>query len=146
MVLSGEVDATSADRLTESVVEVLGRRKPRRLEIDLGGVTFLDSAGIRALVRCHADAQQADCPLTLSAPRPMVYRVLEITGLLEYFGVTKPQPSGRPRQERRTRRQPSRSSASSDNRWAADPKLQSDNPPWVEVHGCEAETISVTSR
>jgi anti-sigma B factor antagonist len=88
VVLAGEVDALCADRLTETVVDVLRRQRPRHIAIDLDGVTFLDSAGIRALVRCHADAQQADCRLTLTAPRPAVYRVLEITGLLEPFGMT----------------------------------------------------------
>jgi anti-sigma B factor antagonist len=87
VVLSGEVDALIADQLREAVVEVLSRQRPRHIEIDLDGVTFLDSAGIRALLGCHADAEQADCRLTVTAPRPGAYRVLEITGLLEYLGV-----------------------------------------------------------
>jgi anti-anti-sigma factor len=98
VILSGEVDALSADLLTETVADILSRRRPRRVEIDLDGVTFLDSAGIKAMLRCHADAQQADCRLALTAPRAMVYRVLEITGLLEHFGVQAIQLSGGSRQ------------------------------------------------
>jgi anti-sigma B factor antagonist len=94
VVLSGEVDALNADQLRDAVVEVLSGHRPGHIEIDLDGVTFLDSAGIRALVGCHADAEQAECRLTVTAPRPAVYRVLEITGLLEHLGVTRSPPSG----------------------------------------------------
>ena len=61
--------------------------------MDLHGVTFLDAAGIRALVLCQADARQVDCQITLTQPQPVVYRVLEITGLLAHFGLTTPPPS-----------------------------------------------------
>jgi anti-anti-sigma factor len=93
VVVSGEVDALSADRLQEAVGDVLSDHRPRRIEIDFDGVTFVDSAGIRALVMCHAGAQQMDCRLTLTNPRRAVYRVLQITGLLEHLGVTKPPPT-----------------------------------------------------
>jgi anti-anti-sigma factor len=93
MVVFGEVDAVSADRLQQAVVDVLRRRRPRGLEMDFHGVTFLDSVGIRALLLCHADARRVDCQIRLTNPHPMVYHVLQITGLLEHFGLTAPPPS-----------------------------------------------------
>jgi anti-anti-sigma factor len=85
--VAGELDALSAAELHKAVIDVL-RRQPHRLEINLRGVTFLDSAGIRALVSCHCDAQQLNCRLTVTDPHPIAYRVLQITGLLDHFGVT----------------------------------------------------------
>ena len=93
MVVSGEVDAVSAAQLQKAVVGVLRQHRPSRIDLDFDQVTFLDSAGIRALVLCHADAKQVDCKLMVTRPRHMVYRVLEITGLLEYLCVTGPEPS-----------------------------------------------------
>jgi anti-anti-sigma factor len=86
--VAGEVDMLSAPAVQEAVVDVLHRRHPRRIEIDLRGVTFLDSAGIRTLLICHDDARQENCLLTLVDPHPRVYRVLQITGLLGLFALT----------------------------------------------------------
>jgi anti-sigma B factor antagonist len=83
----GDLDALTATTLQKAVIDLL-REPPRRIEINLRGVTFLDSAGIRALVLCHCDAQQRDCQLTVTDPHPMAYRVLEITGLLDHFHIS----------------------------------------------------------
>jgi anti-anti-sigma factor len=97
MLVFGEVDALSAGHLHKAVVEVLREQRPRRIEMDLHGVSFLDSAGIHALVLCQADARQLDCHITLTNPQPVVYRVLQVTGLLEHFGLTGPPPADLPR-------------------------------------------------
>jgi anti-sigma B factor antagonist len=97
MLVFGEVDALSAGHLHKAVVEVLRDQRPRRIEMDLHGVSFLDSAGIHALVLCQADARQLDCQITLTKPQPIVYRVLQVTGLLEHFGLTEPPPADLPR-------------------------------------------------
>jgi anti-anti-sigma factor len=87
MIVSGDLDVVNADLLRTAVADVLRRHRPRRIEVDLHGVAFLDSAGIRALLLCQADAQRADCRIALTRPRPGVYRVLEVTGLLDHFGL-----------------------------------------------------------
>src|SRR5215211_5376644 len=97
MSVFGEVDALTAGHLHKAVVEVVRDQRPRRIEMDLHGVSLLDSAGIHALVLCQADAQQVDCHITLTNPQPVVYRVLQVTGLLEHFGLTEPPPTEKPR-------------------------------------------------
>ena len=87
VIVTGELDMLSATALQETVSDVL-RRCPSRVEIDLRAVSFLDSAGIRALLMCHADAARVDCEVILVDPHPWVYRVLEITGLLDHFHLT----------------------------------------------------------
>jgi anti-anti-sigma factor len=96
MFVFGEVDALTAGQLQKAVVDVLRDQRPGCIEMDLHGVTFLDSVGIRALVLCQADAQQVDCQIRLTKPQPVVYRVLQITGLLEHFGLTEPPPADKP--------------------------------------------------
>lgn len=55
------------------------------LVIDLSGVTAIDSAGIRALVRGHTSAQRAGGTLRLAAARPAVSKVLEVSHLSGIF-------------------------------------------------------------
>jgi anti-anti-sigma factor len=93
--VAGEIDMLSAMTLHETITDMLSRR-PRRIEIVLRDVTFLDSAGIRTLLMCHTDAMRAECALALVEPHPRVYRVLQITGLLDHFHLTaEPAPGDR---------------------------------------------------
>ena len=85
---SGEIDASSAPQLHRTVVDALRLHRPSRIELDMSGVSFLDSSGLECLLLCHADARQLDCRLILTRPQPMTRRVLEITGLSERLGVT----------------------------------------------------------
>jgi anti-anti-sigma factor len=48
--------------------------------IDLAGVGFLVSAGLRAFVRLRK-ALPADCPVILRSPRPRARQVFDLTGL-----------------------------------------------------------------
>jgi anti-anti-sigma factor len=89
--VAGEVDMLSAPALHAAVVDVLRRQCPGRLEIDLRGVSFLDSAGIRTLLICQDDAQRVGCPLALIDPHPKVSRVLKIAGLHDHFNLTDDQ-------------------------------------------------------
>src|ERR671921_748747 len=73
--VAGEIDSLNAAQLHAAVLGVL-RERPRHIEVDLRGVTFLDSAGIRTLLLCHTAAQHMNCRLTLTDAHPMAYRVL----------------------------------------------------------------------
>ena len=87
MVIHGDLDAVSAHRLRSEVGEAL-RGRPRRIDVDMRGVTFLDSAGIRALLYCHSDAERLSTGLVLVNTPASIHRVLEITGLAPYLGLT----------------------------------------------------------
>lgn len=88
----GEIDVLTVDQLQEAVTEVLRRHQPRRVEISLRGVSFLDSTGIRGLLSCHADAASLGCHLMLTDPHPMASQVLHITGLTDFFGLPEESP------------------------------------------------------
>jgi anti-sigma B factor antagonist len=92
IVVSGEVDAISGDQVREAVHDIVRDEPSGRVDIDLRGVTFLDSAGIRVLLLCHADARQGDCQFAVVGVSHVAYRILEITGLVDYFGLPAPDP------------------------------------------------------
>ena len=79
-VISGEMDAATADRAQEYVRQVINRsRGPVR--IDLAGVSFCDARGLRALVGVAAHARAMGRRLSLVAPRPAIVKIMRITGV-----------------------------------------------------------------
>jgi anti-anti-sigma factor len=87
MIISGEIDSVSCDEVRTAVLQVLRTHRPAHIEMDLRGVTFLDSAGIKMLIQCQSDARPTGCRITLTETSHGVYRILEITGLLDHFDV-----------------------------------------------------------
>ncbi|MEV8067992.1 MULTISPECIES: STAS domain-containing protein [unclassified Streptomyces] len=77
--LVGEADLDSSARLRETLLSCL-TAAPATVA-DLGGLTFMDSSGINALISAHQAAQASGVRLSLAAPREAVLRVLELVGL-----------------------------------------------------------------
>jgi len=81
----GDVDADTAPGLRTCLLEVLGRTGVTTVDLDLAGVTFLNSAGLTALVVAHRAAQRSGRMLSVrTGTSRAVVRPLQITGL---FGV-----------------------------------------------------------
>jgi anti-anti-sigma factor len=77
--------AGGAAEAFELQLRQLVRTGHKNLVVDLAGVTAIDSAGIRALVRGHTSAQRAGGNLRLAAAGPAVRKVLEISRLANIF-------------------------------------------------------------
>ncbi|MEU8244004.1 STAS domain-containing protein [Actinoplanes missouriensis] len=84
---AGEIDRDSCERVRHAVEQTLHRARPRLISLDLGEVTFLDSAGIRTLLHCRRDAADFGCELEIGRVHDHVYQVLAITGLVELFAL-----------------------------------------------------------
>ena len=57
------------------------------MKVDASQLTFLDSSGISELLRVNDAVNEAGGTFLLVDPTDNVRRVLEITGLLETFGI-----------------------------------------------------------
>jgi anti-sigma B factor antagonist len=79
---AGEVDSTSAPVLRQQL-ETLLDGDVRELTVDLGQVTFLDSAGLCVLAAAHRRAVRQDVTMRVLASSRAVIRPLQITGLWE---------------------------------------------------------------
>ncbi|HEX6117490.1 MAG TPA: STAS domain-containing protein [Solirubrobacterales bacterium] len=80
----GDLDLATVERFEEALDE----RGATNLIVDLGGVRFIDSSGIHALVRARAARTASDLGTELVvAPGSAVERVLEMSGLLEELGA-----------------------------------------------------------
>ncbi|WP_049563343.1 STAS domain-containing protein [Nonomuraea sp. SBT364] len=80
--LSGDLDYDSAPELAE-----LSDGDWRRLDLDLSGVTFVDSSGLAALVRLWQRAGDAGAELRLVAVTPYLRGLLRMTALDRLFGL-----------------------------------------------------------
>ena len=82
----GGVDLATAELVSDAIGAVLHER-PAHLDVDLSGVTFLDSTGLRAFIRITWDAQRTSTELAFVAVPPLVQRLLHLTGLWRILPV-----------------------------------------------------------
>jgi anti-sigma B factor antagonist len=84
LALRGELDLTSAPLFEQALMEAESS-KPRRVIIDLSGLEFMDSTGLRALLIARERAQENGHELALRRGPRQVQRVLELTKTLDAF-------------------------------------------------------------
>jgi anti-anti-sigma factor len=94
----GELDALTAAQL-EAFVAEQPTAGCRVLEIDLGGVVAIASAGLSALLGVRRWCQQRGLELRLRGAPPSVWRAFEATGLDGVFAPPTPRPADEPGQE-----------------------------------------------
>src|SRR5438309_8273211 len=85
--VAGEVDLTSAAKLEDAVSE-LADGSLRRLVIDLSSVSFMDSTGLRVLLKANKLLEGSGGTLVLGEPSEQVRRLLDVSGLNEHFQIT----------------------------------------------------------
>jgi stage II sporulation protein AA (anti-sigma F factor antagonist) len=84
--VAGELDPLTAETLDDQVDGLVLAGYPS-VVLDLREVTFLDSSGLRALIRAHGEMARHGRSLQLRSPSQSVRRVLELTGLVDYLDV-----------------------------------------------------------
>jgi anti-sigma B factor antagonist len=84
--VGGELDLSVAADLGATVDELLDVGF-RRIVVDLGELTFLDSAGVHMLVAAQRSAERRDGALSLIGAPPRVHAVLELTATASLFAI-----------------------------------------------------------
>ena len=80
--LKGELDMAGGESLVRRVTE-LAAATSGPLEIDMAEVEFIDSSGVRALLRLHERAVAAGRELHVRNLTPDVRRLLDLIGVTE---------------------------------------------------------------
>ncbi len=94
LVVSGDLDAASAQMMERALIEAeRDARSP--LVVDLRGVSFMDSSGLRTLVAASLRAGRRGTRVALRNVGRELDRLLEITGLRDQFGLTAAGPVDR---------------------------------------------------
>lgn len=84
IVVRGDIDMAGGP-LVEAAIHQIDNGNPIRL--DLGGVTFIDSSGLRSLLVASRRAHEHSTVAILQSVGPEVARLLEITGTGSEFLV-----------------------------------------------------------
>lgn len=85
-VLAGEIDAHTAPMLEKSLAERLSSGSVHT-DLDLRGVTFMDSSGLRVVVAATEALRAVDGDLTLVAPTSSVAKLIEVSGLSDHLSI-----------------------------------------------------------
>ena len=83
--LAGELDLYNAHGVREELARQ-AERKPARVVVDLGNVTFIDSTGLGVLIEARSRMEN-EAAFILAAPGLETRRALEVSGLDRHFAV-----------------------------------------------------------
>jgi anti-sigma B factor antagonist len=78
--VAGELDAYTAPTLEGFLEERIGRGEGA-VRLDLAGVTFMDSSGVRVIVNADNMLRSSGKELVILDPSPVVSRLFELTSL-----------------------------------------------------------------
>ncbi len=86
LVVRGEIDLSIATRFAQELDRLIeGAVAP--VVVDLAEVDFIDSAGVRELVKAQHRARENGADLVLRSPSAACQRVLQLSGLRDEFTV-----------------------------------------------------------
>ena len=86
VIVSGEIDLTNAENLRDALLSALNAGA-RGLVVDMSATTFIDSAGVTALVRASRRAAATEATVRLAVTAPGVLRVLNLVGIDQLIEV-----------------------------------------------------------
>ena len=94
MRLAGDLDAAAEPVVVDRLEDALTREPGATgVELDLTGVSFVDSSGLRSLLLCRRRTDAAGVPLRLAVVDGPVTRLLRISGLEHVFTIEPPAPA-----------------------------------------------------
>lgn len=84
--VGGDLDYDSHGRLEQALDAALDGGPPSGLVVDLAGVTYCDSCGLRVLLGAQARARDVGATFVLRGAQGQPARALKLTGLDQVFG------------------------------------------------------------
>ena len=86
LVLSGEIDMSTADQLRAAASHALATR-PSRVVLDFADVTFCDSRGLSVLIGLNREARQVGARFVVANVGEFISDLLDLTGLRAAFDI-----------------------------------------------------------
>ena len=80
--LGGKLDTNTAPELENSIKELLVSDEVKNLELDMAGVTYLSSAGLRVLLSTQKKINALQGQLVITNASKTLKEVFEITGFM----------------------------------------------------------------
>lgn len=92
LALSGELDVSSAPMLEEELLTAC--QEERDVIIDMTAVEFIDSIGLRAILRGQQTCAEHQCGYFLTPAQPSARRVFELTGVIDRLQFRSDEDAG----------------------------------------------------
>ncbi len=83
LVATGELDSGTCVALIEAVERAASESGASELHLDLGGLSFIDSAGLRAMIQIELSSRERGLALVVTPPPAPVTELLELTGVAD---------------------------------------------------------------
>lgn len=85
--LAGRLNQASADALHTAAMDIAGDEDCKALIVDMGGVDFIASVGIRSLIRPSQSLAMRGGKLAVANLNPQISDFFKLTGLDQMFRV-----------------------------------------------------------
>lgn len=83
----GEIDYSSADDVALGIRDAIVDWSPTAVRVDLRDASFIDSTGLGALIESYREATDRGIAFSVVNPTETFRRVLDVTGLADFFGL-----------------------------------------------------------
>jgi anti-sigma B factor antagonist len=84
-VITGEIDGKTAPAAQEALLPLIGEQKA--LILDMNGVTYMSSAGLRMLFTLNRQAAAGGVKIAITGLSDQIKDVMQMTGFLKFFTV-----------------------------------------------------------
>lgn len=86
--LSGQLDLFTAKSLRQKIQELVDAKR-RKVIIDFGGVNYIDSSGVGALLHVYSSARAGAVEVRFVNLQKPVAHVIKLTKLTDYFPLSE---------------------------------------------------------
>lgn len=80
---AGDLDSDTSQSLMEALDRAAAELGQRELHLDLAGLSFIDSSGLRAIIQVERTAREQGWALIVTPPPAPLIELLELTGVAE---------------------------------------------------------------
>jgi anti-anti-sigma factor len=85
--MRGVLDSTAAGQLSPLIERAIKKYQGGEFVLDMSGVEKIDSSGLRSLIQVKQGFDSENSPVVLLNPQPSTLRLLELTGLTDFFTI-----------------------------------------------------------
>lgn len=83
--VNGRIDSSTAPEFDATLKSIYQGNNRHNIVVDLSGINYMSSAGLRAIVAAHRDCKKRGGDVRLAAPSERVDEVLSLAGLDAIF-------------------------------------------------------------
>jgi len=87
IILGGSVTLRDTQGWLDRMEGLVGKHRPQRLTVDLGGVSLMDSAGVLGLLLLEQRLKKSGIPMTAASPSEQIRKIME---LIDREGIERP--------------------------------------------------------